>query len=323
MAVRMTKLERHKASGAWASRKVIPQDISAAYKVAYGKINETKRWPAALSAREAKAEWRAWLDDVETRIQRLRQAATCEPVRLTHREVIALAGRWYKNRVQAHEDNPGDTHGWDAALDDMRPDGPAGGDWKEQAWIVSDIDGLIQSEGLNLHPDSREAVIRETHDMAPALFRLLMRRADGDYSPDTLAPTLPEWSPMVAARPARNQPVVSFMGLFEAYAVNPDRTPKASTMEAWRRMLKGFVSHIGHDDAARITADDIRDWRQHLSGGTRKAVTVNGSYIAALRTVLNWGFAEGRIKTNPSEGLTFRYRRDARQREAGFTDGKP
>ncbi|MGN6422944.1 MAG: hypothetical protein ACTHLA_06505 [Asticcacaulis sp.] len=314
----MAKLERDKKTGSWASRKVIPEDV----REAYGKKNEVKRWSAALSSREATAEWRAWLDAVEARIERLRRSKTGEPVTLSHREVVALAGQWYKERVKAHEDNPGDPHGWDAALDDMAPDNPDHEGWKEQAWIVSDIDTLLQNEGLALHSNSRAAVTREAHELAPSLFRLMVRRADGDYRPDKIASALPAWSPPSPAQDVSKSPAVSFMGLFEEYAVNPDKTPKASTMEAWRRMLKVFVAYLGHDDAERITADDIRGWRQSLSDGTRKAVTINGSYLAALLTVLRWGFAEGRLKTNPTEGLTFRYRRDVRQREAGFTDAE-
>mgnify|MGYP000544768181 CR=1 FL=1 len=97
----MAKLERHK-SGSCTNRKVIPQDISEAY----GKQNEVKRWPASLSVREAQAEWRVWLDSIETRIEHLRQSQNGAPSRLPHCEVVALVGRWYKQRVQAHEEPP-------------------------------------------------------------------------------------------------------------------------------------------------------------------------------------------------------------------------
>jgi hypothetical protein len=152
MALRMAKLARDPKTGSWASRKVIPADVRSAY----GQANEVRRWPAALKPAEAKAAWRDWLDDVETKIDRLRKMATAAPVRLSHREVAMYAGQWYREQVEKFSDNPGDPNGWDAALDAMVPDGAHAlphdaiyeGPWVRQASVVNDIDELLAAQGL-------------------------------------------------------------------------------------------------------------------------------------------------------------------------------
>jgi len=118
LAVRMVKLERDPKSGSWASRKVIPADVRAAY----GQANEVKRWPAALTPTEAKFEQRAWLDEVEAKIERLRKMAVAAPVRLSRREIAMYAGQWYRQQTDAFSENPGDPEGWEATMDVLVPD---------------------------------------------------------------------------------------------------------------------------------------------------------------------------------------------------------
>lgn len=70
MGIAMVALTRNK-SGLWAARKAIPADIRSAY----GKREEKKTWPAALSRAQAKAEFAAWLIAIEDRIGMLRAMA--------------------------------------------------------------------------------------------------------------------------------------------------------------------------------------------------------------------------------------------------------
>src|SRR4051812_43061715 len=115
MALRMVKLIRDPKSGSWKSRKVIPQDVRGAY----GKVNETPTWAATLTPGQAKAAWSAWLAGVEARIDRLRRIEAAEPTTLSHKEVQALAGRWYTDLIRQHEDNPGNAQTWDHLLEEL------------------------------------------------------------------------------------------------------------------------------------------------------------------------------------------------------------
>jgi hypothetical protein len=125
------------------ARKVIPEDIRAAY----GKREEKPTWPGHLSETQAKRQYAEWLSEVEGRVDRLRRQERGEVVDLSHRDTLALAGRWYVELKQQFEDNPGDPAGWEAALEAMQPDmspedteAPGGlpyaGPWLPQRHIV-------------------------------------------------------------------------------------------------------------------------------------------------------------------------------------------
>ncbi|ASK88441.1 hypothetical protein [Sphingorhabdus sp. SMR4y] len=117
MGIAMVALTRTK-SGRWASRKVIPSDVRAAYK----KREEKKTWPASLSEEQAKAELGAWLSPIEERISLLRAAKAAVPVALTARQCRAIAGDWYKALSEAEEEKFTEGVGewdWDADIESI------------------------------------------------------------------------------------------------------------------------------------------------------------------------------------------------------------
>lgn len=327
--MRMVKLARNPKTGSWAARKVIPEDVRAAY----GQANEVKRWPAALKQAEVKAEWRAWLDDIETKIERLRKMATAAPVRLSRREVAMYAGQWYREQVERFSDDPGDPNGWDAVLDNMVPDEAYAlpenvefeGSWVRQASVVNDIDELLSAQGLVLEAASREALIEEAHDRLRDLCRLMIRRARGDYGTDEVVASLPEWNPAPVAVAEPVKAAVSLDDLFEGYVSDGDRPPKPTTVKAWRRQMKHFIAFLGHGDAVRLTREDVEHWRDHLlatpmkDGGKRSARTINDTYLAGLRTVLNWAVEKKRLSANVAIGVSVRTRKAVKHRERSLT----
>lgn len=329
----MVKLERDPKTGSWKSRKVIPADVRAAY----GKRNETPTWPAKLTPAEAKAAWSAWLSDVETRIDRLRKAATATPVTLTHKEIVALAGHWYAATVRKFEADPGDINGWEAALFQLEPadeaaayaahlrgeqyDGPP----KIIPALVADLEALLEAEGLVVDAVTRSAILERMHDLYGGLARLMMRRAEGDYGIDPVASTLPVWQ-VPATPPAPTLAAVSLMGLFESYAA--ERKPAAATLKAWKRQLGHLKAFLGHDDAARVRDTDIVAWKDALlagttrSGETRSAKTVRDTYLAVAKTIFGYAVENRLLPSNPASGITVRGPKKVRLRDRGLTDAE-
>lgn len=120
MRLAVVTLKRSK-TGLWTARKVIPEGVRAAY----GKREEKKTWPSSLSAGQAKAELGAWLAPIEDRISILRSAEMAVPVSLTKRQCRAIAGQWYRDRVENQESRFTDSTGhwdWDADIDAIVPD---------------------------------------------------------------------------------------------------------------------------------------------------------------------------------------------------------
>lgn len=333
MAVRMAKLQRT-SSGLWAARKVIPEDLRAAY----GKREEKPTWPGYLPQSEAKALFAAWLADVEERIATLRRQARGETVRLTMRQLQALAGKRYQEEVRRWEDDPGSELGWLAAREKLEPEeedeetyaAQMRGERVEVAYrrvprIHAEAEEIARREGLALAPESLERLSELLHERYADFCNLMAQRARGDYSPDPLAATIPEWRP-----PQREEdgPAVPGGGptlteLFDAYVA--ERKPAPATVKAWRRLVAAFGTFLGHEDAARVTPEDVLAWKNKLleprpDGTSRAAQTVRETYLASLRTVLGYAVENRRLPSNPAAGVTVRSGKRVRLRDPGFTD---
>jgi integrase len=330
MALRMAKLERDPRTGSWKSRKVIPADV----RHAFGKANDTPTWPASLTAAQAKAEWRTWLSDLEARIERVRRLSRAEPSTLTHREIIALAGKWYAAMVAQHEDDPGGEAGWAAAIDQIEPADPdeayeahlAGehydGPVKRIPWVEEQAYALLEAEGLVLDPTSRDALIERLHEHYVDLCHLMLRRCRGDYGADPVLQKLPTWEPphdVTRTAPSST----GIMELFDGYVA--ERKPAASSQKAYKGRLQHLVAFLGHDRAADVTADDMQRWKERLlteevePGKPRSAKTVKDGYLAAAKTVFSWAVENRLLPLNPAEKVKVRVPRRRVVRDRGLT----
>lgn len=123
----------------------------------------------------------------------------------------------------------------------------------------------------------------------------------------------------------RQASTVPLLDLFDEYAKGGQLKP--NTARDWRRVLAKLVKFLGHDDAARITAQDVRGWRDVLlkvpdeeTGKVRSHKTVGGTYLTALRATLQWGLDEEKLPGNPAAGVKVRPPKAVRLRESQFSD---
>jgi integrase len=310
MGIAMVALTRNK-SGLWAARKAIPADV----RTAYGKREEKKTWPAALSKAQAKAEFAAWLTSIEDRIAMLRAVADQTPVTLSKRQARALAGEWYKATVAAHEDDPGGELDWMFAADATEPRiGPDGKPGKP--FLVEQRDDFLTGKGLRLEDASADALLQEMEDLWPQLCALMERRARGDYGPDPIAPTLPA----LEAAPRKPSVAVSITQLFEDYAATGTASPH--TVRKWRTAVAKFVAHIGHDDATKVTRADASGWFAAMVAGGLTVKTVAMTYRAALSRVFKVAYDRGQLPANPFERLEVIGPKAAQTRRKDLTDSE-
>jgi hypothetical protein len=69
-----------------------------------------------------------------------------------------------------------------------------------------------------------------------------------------------------------------------------------------------LVAFLGHDDAVKVTPDDVIRFKDHrLSEVSPK--TVNDGDLAALKTILGWGRTNRRLTINAAEGITIKLRK--------------
>ncbi|WP_296721195.1 tyrosine-type recombinase/integrase [Erythrobacter sp.] len=282
----------HNKSGLWTARKVIPADVRSAY----GKREEKKTWPAALSQGQAKAEFTAWLTAIEDRIAMLRAVADQTPVTLSQKQTRALAGEWYKAKKTQHEDNPGRAVDWWFSREELEPDDPEereAGRIRPTGWLIEERGAFLHGKRLRLTLSSSDALLQEMGDLWLSLCDLMERRAQGDYAPDPVAETLPA----LEAAPAKTAVAVSITQLFEGYASTGTANPH--TVGKWRRAVAKFVAHVGHDDATKVTRADASGWFTALVAGGLSVRTVAMTYRAALSRVFKVAYDRGQLSDNP------------------------
>lgn len=93
----------------------------------------------------------------------------------------------------------------------------------------------------------------------------------------------------------------------------------------WRRYIERLVRFLGHDDATRITADDLRRWRDQLltettkRGTVRSPVTVRDKYITAVRVTLGYAVEEQQLRENVAAQVVVRQPKALKTRDRSFT----
>lgn len=328
MALRMATLTRT-SSGLWTSRKVIPGDVRAAY----GKREDKPTWPASLTQREAMVAFTAWLHDVEARIENLRRVATAETTSLTGREISALVGQWYGQLLLRFEDDPGSLLSWEFDLEATEPDtkddrfspGPEDALWTPIKFVLEELDGLLLSRALVVTPAGRQELLQAMLAAYRAFCRLMLRRANGDYGADPMAGTFAS-AEKPTPSPAKQSSAVGpkLMDLFDGYV--RERQPAAASVKSFRAKIGNLIKFLGHDDASRVTPDDIVRWKDHLlneelpNGEKRAARTVAQTYLPAARTVFGWACDNLKVSSNPVSAVRVRAPKTVSLRDKGFTD---
>jgi integrase len=237
------------------------------------------------------------------------------PTRLDHQDVNALAGVWYRRTKKIWERDPGRAtmwtilhsaaEGWDdaAAQREMRP------------YVVE----LLQEEGLKLDEDTQFALAKAMHRAFKDVTALLDRRArNGDYGRDEVEARFPEWKPEATPNdPPTRVPVMVLFADWEREARLANRTEK--TLDEYRSLLQRFLDFVGHDDALRLTPDDVIRWKDARLAAGISLKTVKHSDLATLKSIFGWAEENRRIPVSPVPKLKLKLGKKNHEREKGFT----
>ena len=317
MAIRMAALNLS-ATGATKSRKAIPKDARAEYKRLYGVSHEAILVvPAGTSTAQAKALHGQWLAEVETRIERIRAAAKGAGQPLTHRNALALAGRWYKWFVARHESDRWSPEHWQDRKEHLTervwyPHAPvehledpnADPSWPWTQWPevreavraevaeMALVASFLASEGLALTPDASILFVDAVSQRLFNAYALLEARAKGDYTRDTYPDTFPAY---VDQRRGASTGM-SCWELFGAYVAA--RKPAASTISRWRAVFNHLQAAFP-GSAGDLTEDNAWAWKDTLLTAKRSARTVDAVWLPAVKTVFSWAVTQKQIRSNP------------------------
>lgn len=142
----------------------------------------------------------------------------------------------------------------------------------------------------------------------------VVERDEGDFSGTPTHPLLANAAPSEEPKAP-----VSLKQLFLDYIDARKAIGKGAGAEKrWKPVFADLVKFIGHDDARRLTKEDLRRWRDARLK-TLSPRTVSQVYLASVRTVLNWAVREDRLETNAVQDVRQEAPKRQQSREKGYT----
>ena len=248
---------------------------------------------------------------------------------LTLKQCVALSGEVYA-AFKVLEDNPGSAEMWAHvrtanadALDDLPVWNPLTiGDRvldPHELRFGPFVDVTLAKHHLRITSASRATLLEHVARALQEAATLMERRAGGDYSPDTNAERFPKVelpAPSVATPKAapKGDAVVTLTELLNHK--EQTQSQKARTYDAYRSRVRDFAKFIGHEDARRVTRENIRDWRTNLQERGLSTKTINDGYLTSVKAALSHGEEEFSI---PNVAARIRDKRDAPGRVAART----
>lgn len=253
------------------------------------------------------------------------------PRRISLKEAYELAGVLYRDLNAGFEDDPHDASWWRivGAVAQDALSGPAwppadldtsAGDRRLQAlerYIGPFVDATLLRLGVNAASEDRPMLLRAFAERLVGVASKLERNAKGDFAPDPSADQIPKWrgnKPTVTAMPS----AVTFDVLLSKWEGEGDKAP--GTVVAYKAAVASLRQHLGHNDPARVSRPDIRNWRDLLLKGDRTPKTVNDSYLAHIRTLYRLGKREDLLDIDPVEYVRAQEKKTAGKGGKVYTD---
>lgn len=305
MALQMARPYKHPKTGIYYYRQKIPADLRP--KLGDKIISRSLHTRDPQTAKTRNAE--------EVRKQALLwDRYRKEPEPLTQKQIVALSGTLYRDIMAIRGDNPWEPESWEAALAfseglDTRE--------KKERWYGPSVDSLLLETGIVTNGESRWRVVQEFDRAFRQAIEQLLKRSHGDYSEDPKGHRFPKLDIKAPA------PSLTIRGLFKLWEQDHIADGKsARTVGDFRQKVESLCEFLGHDDPARITAENISDWCDHLrqeKGLAGKTVAVK--YLAAVKLIFKVAAEKHKIRDNPAEGVTYRFnKKKRRDRSQGYTE---
>ncbi|WP_185984116.1 DUF6538 domain-containing protein [Aureimonas mangrovi] len=335
---RIPKAVRERAVGLRLAIPVGSEAVTLQITEAMETVRVSLRTSDPSTAKVRLAEVAAY---VETVWQSLRAV---EPVSLTHRQCVALAGDLFRagtsggGRTLAVEFQPAtgkmelveDTfippEGWQSVAEHLEAIADEEDLERLEPAFGPLIDSVLRRRGLGaIDAESRAMILREFRRAQLDAIAVRRRQAAGDYSPADEQDRFPKWEvPEAREAPSPANPApgakLSLVGLVGSWweeAKPAGRTDKTRT--TYEAIFKRLSALLGHDDARAVTAEDIVSFKAHRLASGVSTKTVKDSDIAGLKSVFAVAVANRVLPTNPADGIKVIRAKAIKTRPKGFT----
>ena len=231
--------------------------------------------------------------------------------KLSHKQLVAIAGKIRNAFVADFEENPGPPERWERVLVEnmaakvgrLNPltiptERRRYRDLETRFGAITDA--ILMGNGIVLNPDQRPKLLELIADGLTEAALVSLRRAQGDYSPDTGAAKYPEIElPKKGSEPSqaipsssRNNPLTFTTVIDEEVrrrSLGRDAVPmRAATERKYRAAAHEFAAFRKSEDITTVTAREANAWKEAmLERGELSNATV-AQRIQNLRTVIEW-----------------------------------
>ncbi|TCR81535.1 DUF6538 domain-containing protein [Rhizobium sp. BK376] len=307
MVLQMPRPFKHPKTGVYYFRVRVPADLVTIVGKAEVKISLSTKDPAL--AKELFA-------DKTREIGKRWKTLRANPEPLSQKQIVALAGKVYRKIIERFDDDPGNPRTWQNIIDLAHRVAKAGS-WEQ--WYGASVDELLLSEECTTDAESRERLIHNTHDALIQAAEQQLKKAQGDYSPDPKADRFPPLRSKEERSPTKAATLTDLFRLWERDHLADKGA--AGTPSDFLQKIDSFKVYLGHEEVHRITPLNVSeycDFLRHEKGLSAK--TVNGKYLAAIRTVIRVGLAKARIAVDPTANVRVTVPKAIKERASGFTD---
>jgi hypothetical protein len=255
---------------------------------------------------------------------------------LSHRQIVALAGEFYREMIAAHGDEPVSVEKWQGVIDRdkqrkeeaLKQVAPVFS-FPKQVFVRSafqdEVNEFLKSRGFNLKGAKLDSFVDAYLGAKKQAAELLKRYADKDYGKDEKADRFGD--PKVLADDGK----VAAMEMFNLYADDAELDRK--TRVTWGNKIQSLIKSVGHDDLARLTFLQVNKWKDELLVTKKRQSkkdrlarkpqenldrkTIRNSYLAAVKATLNFANQQLKLSENVATKVSVRVTVLVRQCQRG------
>ena len=343
MVLCMSRPFKHPKTGVYYYRRVVPEGLRELVGKREVRISLGTRNPREAASRHP---------EIAAKVAAEWTALHGGPKPLTLKEASALAGLWYRWFVPIFEEDPGENPaGWimwaeqlhdidlqfrpeldERDIDPSTPRSPAAQRHVTKFLMERGrVTEFLKANDIRLTEDQMSTFLEALEVEFVAAMQLLARRAGRDFGRDKWSERFPEWktspAPSTAAKEVAGCPA-TVTGILAGWWKEAQATGrKPSTYESYANTVASLIAFLRHDDARRVTPDDIVRFKDHRlstinprTGKPISAKTVKDSDLSGLKTLFGWAVSNRKLSTNPATGITIKLGKQAKLRGKGFTE---
>ncbi|BCB18307.1 site-specific integrase [Bosea sp. ANAM02] len=309
----MSRPWKHPKTGIYWLRKRVPDDLQKLVGKREEKQSLGTRDPA-----EAKRKHLAALTEVEERWANLKVG----PRTLTEREAHELAQPQYDEWLALHRDFPSQQP-WSIEIGAMAfdPNAVAGDLWWEvrehRVRCIERANARLMELGVLVDEKGQLALARAIAGAYGRASLKLKEWAKGDFGIERPVHVV------MTAGSGTGQPVpvlepISFKDLIKSWSSENDVSPR--TLYNWTGAIERLKKFVGHDNAVRLTPDEMVRWKTALIDAGLKPKTIRDAYLAPVRAILGVAVKNKRLPSNPAEGITIGVKAKPGATRRGYSD---